>query len=115
MVHDGYRSHFSVPVLEVLTRKKIVVYAFPAHSSVKTKSLDVTMFSVFRQALRPLPRNSVDVGSGHAFNAFNYFDLLAHAHKETFTPAVIMLGFRRAGIWPLNHSQIWRTPKPATF
>ena len=51
LIYDGYRSHMSVPVLEILHKHNTIDYALPAHTSGKTQPLDFCAFSPFKAAL----------------------------------------------------------------
>ena len=48
LILDGYRCYMSVRTLEMLNVHRVIVYALPAHTSVKTQPLDVTVFSSFK-------------------------------------------------------------------
>lgn len=44
VLYDGYRSHLSVTVLDLIAKNDIIVYAFSAHTRSTTQTLDVGVF-----------------------------------------------------------------------
>lgn len=48
MFHYGARSHMTSIVIEKSQKAKIVVMAFPAHTSTRVQTLDVSIFGTFK-------------------------------------------------------------------
>lgn len=56
LIYDMSSTHMSLRVLELFLPKNVIVYALPAHTSVKTQQLDVVVFSPFKEALNAARR-----------------------------------------------------------
>ena len=112
LVLDGYRSHMAVGTLELLDVHNIIVYALPAHTSGKMHSLDVTVFSAFKAA----PNDAINIAilrSGDKnWDSFTFCRMLTFAYEKSFTLHNIQTGFRRAGLFSLDSSQLLSIPRP---
>ena len=112
LILDGYRCHMSVRTLEMLNAHGVIVYALPAHTSGKTQPLDVTVFSSFKNALNEAVNLSVSKSYSNDWDVFSFCSMLTHAFNKAFTAHNITTGFRRAGIWPFDASQLLGIPRP---
>ena len=89
----AHRSHTILDVRELFNINNIIVYGLPAHTSGKTRPVDVVMFSPFKGGFNEsiniaCSRRKIDV-----FNVFDLCDTLAHASQAAFTKAIITTAF----------------------
>lgn len=112
LIYDGYRSHMSLQVLQLLHQNGIIVYALPAHTSGKTQPLDVCLFSPFKDALNEAMNLCISQDKDDKWDTFSFCDMLKFAYEKSFTPQNIKSGFRKAGLYPLDSSQLLSVPRP---
>ena len=114
LVYDGYRSHLSLDVLDILAKHSAIVYALPAYTSGKTQPCDTVLFGSFKHHLDAALCDCVLARPDHTFDPFDFCEVLKFAYNASVTPQNIWASFRRAGLWPVDHTRILEVPRPAT-
>ena len=114
LIYDGYRTHLSSAILELFDRNNIIVYVLPAHTSGKTKPLDVVLFSVFKKRLPKSIRSCAAPVRGKKYDIFDMCSLIRDAYVNSFTVKNIQASFYCSGIWPLDGGKRLNYPRPAT-
>ena len=114
LIYDGYRSHLLLDVLDIFAKHRVIVYALPAHTSGKTQPCDTVLFGSFKHHLDAALRDCVLARPDHTFDLFDFCKVLKFAYNAAVTPQNIRESFRRAGLWPVDHTRILGVPRPAT-
>ena len=114
LIYDGYRSHMSVSVLEVLRDGGVEVYVLPAHTSGATQPLDVSLFSPLKDVLNSLIASVARTDEQIVYGKFEFAKFISRAYELSFTPDKVRAAFRTAGIWPLDGRQLLKVPRPAS-
>ena len=83
----------------------------PAHTSGKTQPLDVTVFSASKAALNDAINIVVLRTGDNSWDSLTFCRMLTFAYGKSFTLHNIKTGFRRAGLFPLNSSQLLSIPR----
>lgn len=104
LVYDGYRSHLSLPVLELFAKNNVIVYSLPSHSSGKLQPLDFVLFGVFKNALRSITVEVFAANDGVPLNQRDFCSILRAAYKRSFTKSNFKSAFRRVALWPVDAS-----------
>jgi len=112
LTFDGYRSHMSLRVLQLLHDNSVVVYALPAHTSGKTQPCDVQLFGAFKTRLNEVICEAADPFRISQFDTFDFCNFLRQSMDDTFTRQSIVSTFRKSGLWPIDPSRLLSTPRP---
>lgn len=99
-----YRSNMVLMDLNLLNCKNIMVYAFPVHTSVKTKQCDSVIFSSFNNDLKCLfKRYGVQTIGGIdgtvLLDEFDYCSMIRKKYYDFFPRTNIQSRFRRSDIY----------------
>lgn len=114
LIFDGYRSHMSVSVLEVLREGGVEVYILPAHTSGATQPLDVSLFSPLGATLNDLIAGVARTDAQVVYGKFEFARFISRAYEMSFTPEKVRNAFRVSGIWPVDGRQLLRVPRPVS-
>lgn len=79
LTYDGYRSHMTLPVLELFRDNGIVVYALPAHTSGKTQPLHASLFGSFEMKLNETISECSTIDSIATYGIYDFVKMLRHA------------------------------------
>lgn len=112
LTYDGYRSHMSMAVLSVLRQGGVIAYCLPAHTSGTTQPLDLTVFSCLKHYYGEGLRKMAAASFNKTYDMFDFCDLITYVYRKAVEPAARRAGFSRAGLCPLDPSQLLGTPRP---
>ena len=116
LIYDGYRSHMSLAVLELMAQNGIIADALPAHTSGTTQPLDVSIFGPFKNAFR-INLDIVVAGRRQLDSPLSEFDIatiITRSYEEATIPANIKAGFSKTTIWPLDEVRLFGKARPAS-
>jgi hypothetical protein len=103
LMYDGYRSHLCFKALSILRDGGVIAHALPAHTSGKTKPLDVSIFSPFKAKLNDGIHSIAMTNSAMTHDVFDFCKLVTEAYKQVFTEATSSRRSDRLGYGPLIH------------
>jgi len=118
IILDGHGSHTTPAFDKFCTEHSILTQCMPPHSSHLHQPLDVSCFSVLKQAYGDLVKARMALGVHHIDKPL-FLELFQGARKKAFTSKNIKSGFKATGLIPLDPSQVLkrlqvkiRTPSP---
>jgi hypothetical protein len=100
---NGYGPHcYDFQVLRNAKEKRIVVAAFPAHTSSLLQPLDVAVFGPWKRSWKKLVSTWMKENPGKTINRTSFPRMSRLAWEEGITIETIKAGFRATGIHPYN-------------
>jgi hypothetical protein len=113
---DGHSSHINMRFIEFCDNNKILLMAYPPHSTHRLQPLDVSLFNplanYYSQNLDEWLRKSHGICS---MSKRHFWGLFKPAFDAAFTPANIASGWRKTGLYPFDEEVILsqvRTSEP---
>ena len=103
---DGHSSHFSKETAEFCSRRQILLYCLPPHSSHILQPLDVGFFSSLKNAWRSLLLQWQRENPGISFTKTSFPGLFKKAWEQETTRDKAINGFRKCGLFPLDHEAV---------
>ncbi len=84
------------------SEKNIILFVLPPHTSHVLQPLDVAVFGSFKAIYYALVQEYMRRNIGTIVDRYNICEISSKAYAKSNTPANIISGFRRTGIYPLN-------------
>ncbi len=106
LTYDGYRSHMTIPVLELFKSSNIIVYCLPAHTSGKLQPLDLVVFGSFKNAMRRITDETVQPLEAHRLTMYDFCTIMRSAYHYSFART------NRVGLWPFSPQRVLNTTLP---
>ena len=106
LILDGHTSHVSVEVIELAKVNGVHMLCLPAHTTHILQPLDVGVFKSLKSHYYKACRKYTRENPGRVITTEVIAELVAAAWPQSLTPVNIMGGFRKCGIYPLNHGEI---------
>ncbi len=110
LTFNGYRSHMTLPVLDLFAKNNIIVYCLPAYTSVKLQPLDLVVFASFKNSLSENIYSTVKPNEEDTITTYEYCDFMRRAYHSSFTRQNVVSSFRRAGLWSLVPKRLATAP-----
>ena len=101
LILDGHGSHITPAFDKFCKEHSILTEYMPSHSSHPHQPLDVSCFSVIKQAYGNLVKAEIGLGV-HYIDKPLFLELIQDARKKAFTSKNIKSGFRATGLIPLD-------------
>ena len=100
---DGYGPHcYDFTVLRQAEQQRIIIAAFPSHTSSLLQPLDVAVFGPLKRAWKRIASTWLKENPGKAINRTSFPWMSRKAWKEGISVETIKAGFRATGIHPYN-------------
>jgi len=125
LFYDACRAHMTYEVINLFYTNKIAVIALPAHSSDRTRPLDVSVFGPMKHyANSAIARIAKEQSLVHRrferLPGIDVWESIDEAFGSAFSISNIRSGFRKTGLWPYNpqtlvQGRIRRTFEDATL
>ncbi|KAJ8966804.1 hypothetical protein NQ314_003300 [Rhamnusium bicolor] len=80
----------------------VSILTLPPHSSNKMQPLDLSVYAPFKAYYHSAMDSWLLQNPGVPISIYEIVECVGVAHAKALTPANIMAGFRKAGIWPFN-------------
>lgn len=113
LIFDGHGSHVAYNTIEEARRLGIDLVTLPAHTSHKLQPLDVSVFSPFKNYFKQQRSKWMSNNPNIEIGREELATIASMTFKQALTPANIISGFRRTGIWPLNRSALQNDMRPS--
>lgn len=107
---DGYDSHCTKPFVDTSDANKIILLCLPPHTSHFLQPLDTVAFGNYKKNYRQSIDRATRSGSLE-YGKMDFLIDLKRIRADTFTQAIILASFRKAGIYPINREltmMVWR-------
>jgi hypothetical protein len=117
---DGHSSHINMPFIEFCDKNKILLMAYPPHSTHRLQPLDVSLFNplanFYSQNLDERIRKSHGICS---MSKRHFWGLFKPAFDAAFTDKNIASGWKKTGLHPFDQEVIlsqvrFAEPRPAS-
>ena len=106
LILDGHGSHLTMEFIDYCDQNRILLAAFPPHSTHTLQPLDVVMFKPMSTAYSKALTTHLHKGSGITpITKADFFLLFWEAWVSTFTPDLVCRSFEATGISPLQPQQ----------
>ncbi|KAF1982089.1 DDE-domain-containing protein, partial [Aulographum hederae CBS 113979] len=104
---DGHGSHLTIPFIQYCLNNKIILAAYPPHSTHCLQPLDVSLFSSLSTFYSQGLNQHLFMTQGlSSIGQRDFFPLFWPAYERAFTKANILSGWRKTGLHPLDASQV---------
>lgn len=100
---DGYGAHcYDFNVLREAEQERIIITAFPSHTSSLLQPLDVAVFGPLKQAWKRTASVWFRENPGKVITRTSFPWMSRQAWKEGITVDTVKSGFKATGIWPFD-------------
>lgn len=112
LIMDGHGSHTAIDFLWLCKQNKIHLLFLPAHTSHVLQPLDLGVFAPLKSRYRSEISKLSSLDDASPVKKQRFVTCYNLARKETFTPRLLRVGWKAAGIYPfepskgLNSSQV---------
>lgn len=104
---DGHYAHlFNLEFLLLMKKNKIIVLAFPPHTSHKIQPLDLVVFGILKRAWNRLLHKLLKRIGGRKLTREEWWMIFLLCVGEALTVRNIQAGFRVAGVFPVDRFAI---------
>ena len=106
LILDGHSSHYEPVSIELAREEKIILFCLPPHTTQDSQPLDCTVFGPLKRHWSGVCHDFQQAHPGMVISKLNFSKLFAEAWLRAVTPANIIAGFRKCGIYPFNRNAI---------
>lgn len=109
LIFDGHKSPVNLEVVETARKENIILLCFPPHCSHILQPLDAALFVVLKQRFASLVGEGCAADAHFAVSKKDFSSVLKSAYqiaKEEEGARIVKEGFKKCGIYPLNHFAI---------
>ena len=103
---DGHSTHYQPQVIRVAREHQCIILCLPPHITHETQPLDVGVFAPLKVQWTKTCHEFYQKNPGSIVTKFNFSRLFSQAWCRAVTPANVIAGFRRAGLYPFNPNAI---------
>lgn len=107
LIFDGHKSPVSLEVVESAQKEGVILLCLPPHCSHILQPLDTSLFVVLKQRFTSFTGDGDSGADGHfALSKKEFSGVLNRTYqiaKEEDGVQIVKEGFRKCGIFPLNH------------
>ncbi|KAJ8915668.1 hypothetical protein NQ315_000600 [Exocentrus adspersus] len=115
LIFDNHESHISIDVVEKARNAGVHILTLPPHTSNKTQPLDVAVFTPFKNYYNSACSSWMIRHPGVPLTIYDISECVAEALTKALTPANIIAGFKKCGIYPLDRNVFSESPSNATL
>ena len=99
----GHSSHYQ---LISYAKEHNNIVPSPPHTTHDSQPLDANVFKPLKQNWQDVYRQYVQDNPGRVVTKYQFSELLKEAWQRTMIPSIIIAGFRRCGVFPLDPDAI---------
>ena len=103
---DGHSSHFEVSTIEYAKECGVIVFCLPPHTTHECQPLDCSLFGALKQHWREACHHFYRDHPSQVISKLNFCSVFHGAWINSVTPANILAGFKKCGVFPFNPSAI---------
>lgn len=103
---DGHSSHFKPETIRFAKDHNIVVFCLPPHTTHECQPLDCSLFGPLKTQWRSVCHSFHQKHPTSVISKLNFCPLFKQAWVHAVTPEVVVSGFRKAGVYPLDRARI---------
>lgn len=103
---DGHSSHYEPESLRCAKENDVIMFALPPHSSHDSQPLDLSVFGPLKTHWEDVCHGFMQQHPGRLVTKYSFSELFAKAWVRAVTPANVIAGFQKAGIYPFNPKAI---------
>ena len=111
LILDGHNSHVTLHVVKISMESGLDIVSLPSHTSHALQPLDIACFKPFKTVFRQIRDVWCLANKNEPVGKQTLCEWTSKALKRALIPSNIKLGFRGAGIWPLD----WEASKASTL
>lgn len=105
LIYDGHLSHISPELVTLALAEDVTILKLPPHTSAILQPLDVSVFKGLKSSWDALLTDWQRRNLGQQLTKSEFSNLLGKAWRSIKEPVVVN-GFRKTGIFPLNRDSI---------
>lgn len=102
LVMDNHESHLSLLALDIAKDNGVTVVTLPPHCSHRMQPLDVSVYRSFKAHINSAMDSWLLHHPGCRVSIYEIAAFVKFAHENAMTPANILSGFQKTGIFPFN-------------
>ncbi len=103
---DGHSSHYDPVSVELAKEEDVIIFCLPPHTTQDSQPLDCTVFGPLKRHWSDVCHNFQQRNPGVVVSKLNFSSLFSQAWLKALTPANIVAGFRKCGVYPFNRNVI---------
>lgn len=102
LILDGHKSHTTPEFMAQCFLNNVYVVYLPPHASHVLQPLDLSVFSVLKEAYRGCISRSAEFNNSTVIGKRLFLEGYHQARLKALTERTIKSGWRAAGLWPVN-------------
>jgi len=102
LILDGHGSHVTKEFMSLCLQNNVFLLYLPPHTSHVLQPLDLSVFSPLKHAYRQKIGSQALFTCSTVVGKRQFLKGYAYVRTKAFTPYIITLGWRAAGLWPRN-------------
>ena len=106
MIYDGHASHLSIEDIEKAQANDIHLLYLPSHCTHILQPLDVSVMSGVKNHFGKAGEQFMTQNPGRVITEADLAGLVGKAWPMALTPSILISGFTKTGIYPLNPGRI---------
>ena len=99
LILDGHSSHYEPQSVEFAREEGVIIFCLPPHTTHETQPLDYTVFGPLKRHWSDVCHDFQQENPGKVVSKLNFMPLFAKAWLLALTPANIIAGFKKCGIF----------------
>lgn len=104
LIYDNHESHLTIETLNLAKENGVTIITLPPHCSNKLQPLDVSVFYSFKSHYNAAIDSWLIHHPGTPMSIYEVASCVGVAHQRAMTPANIISGFRKTGIYPFDRN-----------
>lgn len=102
LIYDNHESHLTIATLNLAKNSGVTIVTLPPHCSNKLQPLDVSVFYSFKSHYNAAADSWLLHHPGTPLSIYEVASCVGVAHQRAMTPANIISGFKKTGIYPFD-------------
>ena len=103
---DGHSTHSDLTSLKFAKDHKVTIFCLPPHATHECQPLDCSLFKPLKDQWRQECHKFYCKNSGTVISKLNFNYVFRNAWLNAITPANVVSGFRKTGVYPFNRNAI---------
>ena len=103
---DGHSTHYQYELIQSACERDVIILCLPPHTTHDAQPLDCSVFSPLKSHWRSICHQFIQQNPGRVITKYNFNGLFSKAWLNAVTPANLIAGFRKCGVYPFNASAI---------
>jgi len=103
---DGHSTHTDLLSLKFARDRKVTIFCLPPHTTHECQPLDCSLFKPLKDQWRQECHKFYCKNPGTVISKLNFNVVFRNAWMNAVTPANVMSGFRKTGVYPFNRHAI---------